>query len=931
MDPLVLSQKLRCPTPIGLPRERLESRLCDPLGPDTALVLAPPGSGKTTLLSKVAASASAAAWYRASEEDGDESALVSHLGAALGAALADHGILESGRTGRVDTLITELEHPRIRPIWLVVDDLHEVVGTDAERSLERFVNLRPRSVRIILGSRRPPAMNTDRLLVSGELCQLDADDLRFRTWEVEDLFRSVYRQPLSPEAAAALTRRTGGWAAGLQLFHLASLNLTQPDRERAVADLSGRSSLIRSYLARNVLAGLADDRRAFLLRTCVLGVLTAPLCDELLESSGSAGVLRELEHQQFFTTSSDGGMTYRYHQVLQTYLEVSLTDELGADVARRLYARSGTLLERAGQTTAAVRAHARAEDWGAVARLLQRTSSSLPIDDPLSLFGLRGLALDDPGVVLSGARRLFRSGRITEAIAGFQLADSLLDDPEFHARCARERAIAVEWLADPPTGILHRARPADRTLATSQVLRRFTRTVVDATAEVGLVGGVGRLLAGDRTAAVNELRLALTEPGLANWEVLAIRLAAQVAYGHPPDAQAASQLEEIVLAADLEALPWLSRLARGLQCAVLLASHPTPWRLESAIEVVEECRRQGDPWARTILALLLGAVCLTTDEDRGADQLLRIAAGSAAALHAPVLESWVASLQAIQATRRGEPDAADLARRARALGTGVGIDPERGRLDNPAVAPPLAASHPLERRPLVELRCLGAFGLSVRGSEIDWRGLRPRAQLLLMFLAVRHRRVVHREELIAALWPDATLASGIHCLQVAVSSVRRCLRAAGLAEETLQRQGETYRLLLAGAIIQVEELELLIHRATRLETAGNLPESLLRRIEALDLYSGDLLPEAGPAEWVMAERERLRVATARVGAEAAQVALALGQPSKGVRAARRSIELDPYGDQAWTLLISSFEQLGDHSAATVARRQHARVCAELGV
>lgn len=930
MDRVVFSQKLRCPDPTGLPRERLESRLCNPSGPNTGLVLGPAGSGKTTLLSKVAAGAAPAAWYRASEEDANESALVSHLAAALGSALADQGILDSGRTGRVDNLIAELERPRIRPVRLVVDDLHEVAGTDAERSLERFVSLRPRGVRIMLGSRRPPAMNTDRMLVSGELCQLDANDLRFRTWEVEELFRSVYQQPLSPEAAAALTRRTGGWAAGLQLFHLASLDLTQPDRELAVADLSGRSSLIRSYLARNVLAGLDASRRSFLLRTCALGVLSAPLCDELLESSGSASVLRDLEQQQFFTTSSDGGLTYRYHQVLQTYLEVSLTDEIGAVAARQLYARSGTLLERAGHTSAAVRAHIRAEDWGAVARLLQQTSSSLPIDDPLSLVGLRGLAPDDPGVVLAGARRLFRSGRIAEAVAGFQLADSLLDDPEFRARCADERAVAVEWLAEPPTGSLNRARPTDRKLAASQGLRRFTRTVVSAAAESGLVGGIGRLLAGDTTAAVNELRRALTEPELATWEVLAIRLAAQVADGDPPDEQSASQLEEIVLSADLEALPWLSRVARGLQCAVLLATHPAPWRLASAIDLVEECRRQGDPWARTILALLLGAVCVMNDEHDGADQLLRIAAGSAAALRAPVLEAWAVWLQALQATRRGEPGAADLTRQAWALGGAVGVDPERGRLDTPAAAPAASLAQAVDRRPPVELRCLGEFGLSVRESEVEWRALRPRAQTLLMLLAMRHRHVIHREELIAALWPDATLTSGIRRLQVAVSSVRCCLRTAGLTD-TLQRQGEAYGLLLAGARVQVEEMEQLIRQASRLESAGELRESLQRRLEVLDLYAGDLLPEVGPAEWVVAERERLRVVAARVGAEAAQVALMLGEPSQGVHAARRAIELDPYGDRAWTLLVSGLERLGDHSAAVVARRQHAKVCTDLGI
>ena len=79
-------------------------------------------------------------------------------------------------------------------------------------------------------------------------------------------------------------------------------------------------------------------------------MLTGNLCDALLETRGSAGVLAELEREQFFTTTSDGGLTYHYHQVLQTHLEVLLIDELGGRAARALYARSGQLLEEAGRT-----------------------------------------------------------------------------------------------------------------------------------------------------------------------------------------------------------------------------------------------------------------------------------------------------------------------------------------------------------------------------------------------------------------------------------------------------------------------------------------------------------------------------------------------------------------------------------------------------
>ena len=79
------------------------------------------------------------------------------------------------------------------------------------------------------------------------------------------------------------------------------------------------------------------------------------------------------------------------------------------------------------------------------------------------------------------------------------------------------------------------------------------------------------------------------------------------------------------------------------------------------------------------------------------------------------------------------------------------------------------------------------------------------------------------------------------------------------------------------------------------------------------------------------ERARLRLLAATVGAEAARSALQVGELAAGIRAARRSIELDPYHDSSWTLLVELTSRSGDHSAAAMARREHARVRADLGV
>lgn len=953
MRPVVFLEKVRRPDPRGLTRERLEEHLLAAGSPPLGVVLGPPGSGKSTLLGRVAARSSVpAAWYRVSEEDSTEDALIRHLAHAVSHTLPPGSDAAHWRdAASLEQLLTALEDAAQPDLLLVVDDLHEIAGTAAEKALERFITLRPRRVRMLLGSRRPPALNTSRLLVSGELGQLDGDDLRFRSWEVEELFRTVYAQPLSPETAAALTRRTGGWAAGLQLFHLATVGLNRADRERAVGELSGRSRLIRSYLARNVLDGLPDSRRSFLVRTCALGVLTGDNCDALLQTTGSAAVLDDLEQQQFFTTSTDGGQTFRYHQVLQTHLEIVLADEIGAAGARRLYSASARLLEDSGRVAAAVRAHARAEDWGSVARLLHHSSPSSPAADDAVWNGgrLPGAPSDDPSLMLAGARRLMRHGLVAEAVAAFAQAESLMDDPDFRARCADQRMQAALWL--PQVAATSAPGPTSRALRVSTELRRATLAVRDPAANTtGLGRGVAHLLAGDIDAAGRVLRAAQADPDLLGWEGLALRLAAQLCdLRQWPTETTGSELEALVLSADVEGLPWVARVARGLQAALQLAVAPTPWRVDAGLELLEDCERAGDQWTLCLLGTVLGAAYAFAGQHPYAVAPLRRSEEAAGELGAPVLQVWATAFRTAIATHLGDPqgqaESVEVARWARALGVegaarlfeagGLRFGPRVGPAVTAGPAAPAPEPEPdpaaLVGGATVQLQCLGSFALTVAGRAASWDELRPRARWVLMILALHHGRDVHRETLVDALWPDATLTGGVRSLQVAVSSVRQCLAAAGLPESSLRRHGDAYALDLAATGDDLRDFDRLVRQGTRLAGAGHTAAALEARLAALDLYSGDLLPEVGPAEWVVEERDRLRAVAARVGAEAAQLALELGDLSAGRQAAQRSVELDPYHDIAWRMLATSHERLGDRSAAAVTRREHARLCADLGL
>ena len=197
----------------------------------------------------------------------------------------------------------------------MVDDVHLLEGSDAELALADLIRRLPARMRLVIASRVNLALDLSRLRVSGQLVEIGPDDLRFRAWEVEELFRDIYREPLIPEEVAALARRTDGWAAYLQLFHLATLRKSQAERRRVLASLAKRSRLVQEYLTRHVLAGLSADLQDFLIRTSVLRRPTVALCDELLGwSSGSREPLAELERRQLFTDRLDED-SYRYHGI----------------------------------------------------------------------------------------------------------------------------------------------------------------------------------------------------------------------------------------------------------------------------------------------------------------------------------------------------------------------------------------------------------------------------------------------------------------------------------------------------------------------------------------------------------------------------------------------------------------------------------------
>jgi len=952
----VVSAKVLIPQVQSLARERVDALLTRIWQHRVGLVVAPAGSGKSTLLAGFAASANVpVAWYRAESWDAKTTTLLSHLQSAFTAAL---GPIPGGWDS-VETAARALEAWPGRRALLVIDDLHTLEDSPAELTLERLIDYAPPTITFLIGSRALPGFNLSRLRVSGSLLEIGSEDLRFRSWEVERLFRDFYRAPLPPEELAELARRTEGWAAGLQLFHLATRGKSPQERRRILTALGSRSRLTREYLTRNVLDHLPADLRWFLVRTCVLTRLTGPICDAFLSRSASQQVLEELERRQIFTYATDDRGGYRYHEVLRSHLEQVLVEELGEVQARAAYRRAAALLEANGAFPDAVQAYSRGEDWEAVDRLLRHQGGEL-LEGPDTWIDALPPALlrQDPWLMLASARRHRAEGRWREAIDAYHRAERVFGSSEAGLICASERKALAGWLEPAPmpgndwAGLLRKAVAHDP-LAAKQVASQLP----EATGK--LTTGIVCLLAGQLDQARRQLNAAADSRDATAALATAARLWAGVAALLSGDLQGVFDVEQAAERAETLGLGWLARLARG---ALVLAQRPGSAGEAEVIRAA--CDRDGDRWGSALIGLLIGWAGLYAGENASAP--LEQATEVFHQLGAGVLEAWSRALLSLSLARSGAPEAREAALQAENLARYSGtpgaryfpylalaeIQPERAAeyqslalsVQEECCLAPLAAAAPeaenvipigiVRAVPSLSIRCFGGFSIAIKGRPVDLTAVKPRARAVLRLLAIHAGNPVHREVLQAAFWPDADADTGARNLHVAMSTLRSWLEpGVGRGGSSfLIREADAYRLAIAAdAEVDLVQFSRALAAARVARLRGETDAAVTNFEQALELYAGELLPEDGPAEWAIEPRERFRAEALEAAQGLAELLLKQGDPAAAANACSTGLWVDRLYDPLWKLLIQARERAGDPVAASRARREYARVLEELGL
>jgi ATP/maltotriose-dependent transcriptional regulator MalT len=334
---LLLATKLYVPVPRSpmVHRPRLIQQLQQGMNRALTLISAPVGFGKSTLLSEWLPSRNIrAAWLSLEPLDNDPSRFFTYLLAALQAfvphlvvirQLVLHPLYSSSIEAILTLLINDLQRRSDGQahMVLVLENYQFITDESIHQALAFLLQHLPPWMHIVLVTREDPPLPLARLRGRDDLLELRAADLRFTQEEATSFLIEVMQLPLSQEECALLQARTEGWITGLQL---AALSLQGRDDSRAfIMAFSGSHHYVMDYLIQEVLKGQSADVQDFLLQTCILDRLCAPLCDAVRGQCGSQAMLDYLERANLFLVAlDDAGQWYRYHRLFAEALRQQL-------------------------------------------------------------------------------------------------------------------------------------------------------------------------------------------------------------------------------------------------------------------------------------------------------------------------------------------------------------------------------------------------------------------------------------------------------------------------------------------------------------------------------------------------------------------------------------------------------------------------------
>ncbi len=224
----------------------------------------------------------------------------------------------------------------------------------------------------------------------------------------------------------------------------------------------------------------------------------------------------------------------------------------------------------------------------------------------------------------------------------------------------------------------------------------------------------------------------------------------------------------------------------------------------------------------------------------------------------------------------------------------------------------------------VSVKGFGATLVEVDGREVtsgDWRNKIAKE---LFFLLAYHAGPITKGEIIAALWPEKEPAKAESGLKSSLFRARRALH-----QDWIVYEDGKYHLAPQGKYhFDVTRFKEALNIAGRMPQDANLRFRYVE--EAVGLYNGDFLPEFY-SEWCIDERAALERWFMHSASVVARHHAKLGDHEEAGRVGDKILSVDPYNEEALTVVLAAFAATGNYAAGEHRYRDYRDIVAsELG-
>ncbi|MBF2047921.1 MAG: NACHT domain-containing protein [Elainella sp. C42_A2020_010] len=221
-------------------------------------------------------------------------------------------------------------------------------------------------------------------------------------------------------------------------------------------------------------------------------------------------------------------------------------------------------------------------------------------------------------------------------------------------------------------------------------------------------------------------------------------------------------------------------------------------------------------------------------------------------------------------------------------------------------------SHPLVSIvPILQMQLLGRFNLTYDDKPVPGFSS-ERLQSLLAYLVLHRHTPQLRQHLAFLLWPDSSDSQARGNLRKDLHILRQLLPN---ADTYIQTDAKTMQWRSnAPFTLDVAEFQTAIHTANAAAIAENFTQAQTASIEALSIYSGDLLPHLHD-EWLEIEREQLRQERLQVLDKLVQILEHQQDYQTALRHAQHLLKLEPLREASYQRLMRLYDLSGDRASA----------------